>query len=272
MSRMLIVDACSLIFRSWYATHYANNQYDAAIHLYMNWYRGFIRDYHPDYTINALDVNNKQSENFNLNDDYKADRGPIDSELRDKVFPTDNQIAVELGYNHVGVDGNEADDVIGSAVKKYKNVVDEIIVISNDRDILQVVDDDNKVCVISLLNKGGRKIWHNKDVTDKFKIHHPSEVATYKALAGDSSDNYKGVPGIGGKFASELVLRYGTVDKIYEAIDKGVFTRPQLGTLMENRQVAFDTYKLAKLNDTLPIPELDKLTLNYQYNLQDKAE
>lgn len=269
MSKMLIVDACSMIFRSWYATHYADNHADAAIHLYMNWYRGFIRDYQPDYTINALDVNNKKSDNFNLNDDYKADRGPIDEELHDKVFPTDNDIAVELGFNHVGVDGNEADDVIGSAVEKFKNTVDEIIVVSNDRDILQVVDDANGVTVVSLLNSGGRKEWHNKDVTDKFKIRKPSEVATYKALAGDSSDNYKGVPGIGGKSASELAFRYGTIDAIYDAIDKGVFTRPQLGKLMKNRQIAFDTYKLAKLNDSLPIPELDTLTIHYQNNLKN---
>lgn len=269
MTKMLIVDACSMMFRSWYATHYAKNHSDAACHLFMTWYRGFLRDYQPDYTINALDVNNKQSANFSLNADYKSDRGPINKDLHDIVFPTDNEIAVELGYNQVGVDGNEADDVIGSAVKKFKNTVDEIIVISNDRDILQVVDDDNNVTVVSLLNSGGRKAWHNQDVAKKFKIRKPSEVATYKALAGDSSDNYKGVPGIGAKSAGELAFRYGTIDNIYKAIDAGTFTRPQLGKLLKNRQVAFDTYKLAKLNDSLPIPELDKLTFDFQNNTKN---
>lgn len=257
MKTLLVVDSSSLIFRAYYATHYSDNHPAAAIHLYINWLSKLIYHYSPDYLVSALDVHNKQSNNFKLNSDYKANRTSIPQELRD-IFSTFHEESQKIGFNLAGVEGNEADDVVASIVHNYSDDVDRTIVVSNDKDLLQLVDDEKNIFAISLVNGGGHKIWHNEDVNKKFKITKPTQVAVHKALAGDPSDNYKGVPGIGSNTASDLARRYGTIDNIYKAIESGTYTRRGMKSLMLNKDLAYSNFKLAKLNDKLPIKELSE--------------
>ena len=255
MKRMLLIDSSALLFRAYYAVVGAGVNSEEALHIYSSWLKNFLDKYNPKYAISAIDLHNKKSENFNLNPDYKSNRTSLPSDLIE-LFPKFSIEAKKLGYSIKGVEGNEADDVIGSIVHKYSDNVDETIVVSTDKDLLQLVDDDKNIYVISLKQGAKQKIWHEVDVDEKFKIKEPIQVAFHKALAGDPSDNYKGVPGIGSGLASELDRRYGTLDNLYKAIDSGLYTRKGLKLLMRNRDVAYKTYKLAKLNDELPIGEL----------------
>lgn len=117
-------------------------------------------------------------------------------------------------------EGFEADDVIGTicqyTVNSKQDKVDEVIIVTGDRDILQLVTDKIKVFIPTKGLSEGR-LFGEKDVEEYLGVK-PSQVVDYKALVGDSSDNYPGVPGIGPKTALTLLSKYGTFANIYKAL------------------------------------------------------
>jgi DNA polymerase-1 len=115
--------------------------------------------------------------------------------------------------------GYEADDVIGTlayqATRRHPEDV-RVIIVTGDRDILQLVD-ENVFVYMPVIGLTNGKMYSSTEVQEKFGIH-PSQMVDYKALAGDVSDNYPGVRGIGPKTASNLLKKFGTIENLYDAI------------------------------------------------------
>lgn len=121
--------------------------------------------------------------------------------------------AAAFGIPVYEADGFEADDVIGTIAKQSK--LDQVVIVTGDRDILQLVEDDRVVCYMPTKGLSEGKLYGEKDIVERLGVK-PNMIPLYKALAGDASDNYPGVPGIGPKTAITLVNKYGSLKTIYQ--------------------------------------------------------
>lgn len=151
------------------------------------------------------------------------------------------------------VSGFEADDVIGTLSKKAteQKKIDEVIIVTGDRDILQLVDDEKKIMLfmpIGGLSNG--KIFSKKETVERLGVP-PNRIIDYKALVGDASDNYFGVYGIGPKTAISLLIKFDTFEGIYKNIDK--IPEKLKEKLEKGKDSAKLSYKLATIIKDVPI-------------------
>jgi len=168
------------------------------------------------------------------------------------------------------LDGYEADDLIGTISKQVKSqkskvktttqkskVEDfETIIVTGDRDILQLVDDVTKV-YMPVKGISESKMYGEKEVEEKFGIK-PSQFIDYKSLVGDASDNYPGVAGVGPKTAADLIKQFGTLEEIYAHLDK-IENKKLAEKLAKGAEDAGMAKKLATIVRDTPVTlELDK--------------
>jgi DNA polymerase-1 len=150
---------------------------------------------------------------------YQAHRPRLDSDLSSQ-FELVYKVLDAMNIPIFKKERYEADDCIGTIVDQVSGKVDEIIIVTGDRDILQLVNNKNKVRVLMPtqgINK--TRIYSESDVLERMGVK-ASQIVDYKALAGDSSDNYPGVPGIGPTTAIKLLKEYDTLENIYKNIAK----------------------------------------------------
>lgn len=145
-----------------------------------------------------------------LHPEYKAHRPPMPDELKSQVGPI-RELVAAAGWKILEREGSEADDIIAAAAVTL--APSEVMVVSNDKDLSQIVDDRVKLLVT--LPKGGGKFLLRglAEVKEKFGVG-PEQIVDYLAMVGDSSDNIPGVPGIGPKTAATLLQEHGSLDRV----------------------------------------------------------
>ena len=139
----------------------------------------------------------------------------MDDDLVSQI-PKVHEMVEALGIPIFEKDGFEADDVIGTLVKHTKM---EVIIVTGDRDILQLVEDDRVMVYMPTKGLSEAKLYHEQDVIERLGVS-PDLVTDYKGFAGDASDNYPGVEGIGPKTAVSLIETFETVENVYNALKK----------------------------------------------------
>lgn len=187
--------------------------------------------------------------------EYKATRIPKSPEEQaafDSQLPKLNELLAAAGIPHLLAEGFEADDVIGTIARQAtssKLRADEVIVASNDRDLMQLIG--RRVCFyLPAVGKQKAKLYSEKEFLEEYGFK-PAQLVEYKALRGDSSDNIPGVQGIGEKTAAELVKKYGTVEEIYKHI---LEIRPTIARkLIDGKGDAKLSHKLATIMTAAPI-------------------
>lgn len=204
-----------------------------------------LENNHPDYLAVAFDIG-KTFRN-DLFPEYKGTRAKMPDDLRPQITRM-RELVDTLGVPRLEVEGFEADDVLGSTAKQMAAKGYNVKIITGDRDLLQLVDEK---IIVSL---PGGKMSDSKDYTPEmvkdFLGVMPEQVVDYKALVGDPSDNYPGVPGIGPKTAVTLLDTYGTLENIYANTDK---LKGAVKTKIENnRESAFLSQNLARIRTDLP--------------------
>ncbi|HVT01535.1 MAG TPA: 5'-3' exonuclease H3TH domain-containing protein [Patescibacteria group bacterium] len=148
---------------------------------------------------------------------YQAQRPKMESDLSDQ-FGAIIDILNKAKITQIGVDGFEADDVIGTMSERANREGIFTYIVTGDRDILQLVDKDTWV-LMPIKGISEVKIYDEESVRTKYGVE-PKQIIDLKALTGDPSDNYGGVPGIGPKTAATLIEAYGNVDNIYQHLDE----------------------------------------------------
>ena len=204
-----------------------------------------LENSHPDYLAVAFDLG-KTFRN-DLYPDYKGTRAKMPDDLRLQITRM-RELVDTLGVPRLETEGFEADDILGSTAKQMAAKGYRVKIITGDRDLLQLVDERITVSL------PGSKMADSKDYTPEmvkeFLGVRPDQVVDYKALVGDPSDNYPGVPGIGPKTAVSLLRTYGTLDAIYENIDQ---LKGAVRTKLENnRESAYLCRDLARIRTDLP--------------------
>jgi len=179
---------------------------------------------------------------------YQAQRPEADSELVsqfEKAYAVVRAMHVPL----LSLAGYEADDMIGTITKQTK--VDEVIVVTGDRDILQLVDDDRNIKLyMPVKGLSDAKLFGEKETVERMGVT-PSQIVDFKGLVGDPSDNYKGIPGIGPKTAATLIEKYGSFDEIYKHINE--LPESTAKKLREHKDEGDLSYKLAHIITNAPI-------------------
>lgn len=249
----VLVDHSSFVYRAFYATSWATT-IDPSVKLFTNWMERILDSY-SEFTdvafYSVIDKNNRKSENFDKLDSYKDGRSTPD--LLKQNFDEFTDKADELGFKVIGVDGQEADDVIASIVSQTDR--DYSFVFTGDKDLLQLAEDG--VCSVYLVRsskQGTQFVKHNSDrVCEMFQIDDPKKLADLKAFIGDGSDNYPGVKYIGMKTAQGLLKQFGDFDGIYSALDAGQIGGAKARHLSEGREIGKICLELATLNRSLDL-------------------
>ena len=227
MAKTFILDGNSILFRSFYATYnYTNPTYlmrsrDGtptnaifAFHNFIIKFRNQLSD--GDRLVVCFDTGKKtfRSEEFK---DYKVQRKPIEPELVTQI-PIAHEMLDCMNIFYISKEGYEGDDLAGSFAKYFESIGDDVTIFTSDRDFLQLVDDKITVAIIK---KGLTDIQFNTldNIEENYQLK-PKQIIDFKAIAGDSSDNYKGIPGMGEKTTIPLLQKYGDIETIYEHISE----------------------------------------------------
>jgi DNA polymerase-1 len=200
-------------------------------------------------------------------EEYKGTRERMPDELRLQIDRI-KQVVQALNIPILELEGFEADDVLGTIARQAKPHQVPVHIITGDRDLLQLVDENTRV---ELPARGSRppELFDEEGVVAYFGVR-PDQVVDYKALVGDTSDNIPGVRGIGKKTAEKLLNQYQTLDNIYAHLDeiKGAMGKK----LREGKENAYLSYKLAQIVTDAPI-QLDlEACLTHDFDVQAVAE
>lgn len=218
MKKLLLIDTFNFLHRAYHAlpktlTDSEGNP-NNAVYGVTSMLISVFNQIEPNYAVAAMD---SEEPTFRVEDftGYKAHRKPMEDDLSQQI-PRVIEIIDAFGLERVMVNGYEADDVIGTVVEEFKDDL-EIIIVSNDRDLWQLVDENVKVMVPKRKNQIE---WIGPDEVREKMGFEPEQIVDYKALKGDSSDNIPGVYGIGEVTAKKLLDEYKTVENIYNNIGK----------------------------------------------------
>ena len=251
MKKIVLIDGNNLMFRSYYATAYAGNLMKNskgfvtnALYGFANMMNKIIHEEEFSYILVAFDKGKTfRHDTYSL---YKAGRIETPADLKNQ-FPKAKEMLDAMGIKWYETDGYEADDIIGTLSKIATDNGYETLIVSSDRDLLQLIND--KVTVKLLKTKD--YIMMTKDAFVSEYNLEPIKIIDLKGLQGDKSDNIPGVKGIGEKTALKLLQDYGSLENIYVNIDniKGKVKE----NLINYKDDAFASKQLATIYKEVPL-------------------
>ncbi|WP_125116341.1 DNA polymerase I [Agathobaculum sp. Marseille-P7918] len=255
--KIMVIDGNSILNRAFYGVRQLSNHEG----LPTNAVYGFLAtlfklqdDEKPDRTVVCFDVREKTFRHLKF-DSYKATRKGMPDELAAQL-PVVKDVLDAMGLVRCELAGYEADDLIGTISRRANEHGDQCVVVTGDRDSLQLVGGGTTVRLVT--TKMGQTTYESYD-TEKFREKYgfdPIYLVDLKALMGDSSDNIPGVPGIGEKTAMQLLHDFGSLDGVYQHLDDPRIKKGARTKLEAGEQSARDSYWLATIDRNAPL-ELD---------------
>ena len=267
MKRVFLIDSMSHIYRAFFAPMNARaeplrnskGQVTQAVFVFTNMLRKLLKDEKPDY-IAAIFESEEGTFRHDSFADYKANRQEMPSDLAEQI-PYILRVCEAFNIPILQAAKYEADDVIGTLAKKVADKKMQAVIVSNDKDLCQLVKDPNIIAMRQNSQNVKRKVpvppieWGDEAwVENKFGVP-PSKVVDLLGLMGDSIDNIPGAPGIGEKGALKLVLEFGSALGAMENADK-VTHKTYRESLQNNQDIIKQSLELATIECDVPI-ELD---------------
>lgn len=251
--KLVLVDGHSILNRAFFGIPDLTNAegtHTNAVYGFLNILFKILEEEKPDYLTVAFDVH-APTFRHKMYAEYKGTRKPMAEELRQQV-PLMKEMLRAMGVTIVEKEGYEADDIIGTIAKKGEAQGLEVSVVSGDRDLLQLASDHIKIRIPKTKRTGTEiEDYLAKDVVEKYQVT-PKEFIDVKALMGDSSDNIPGVPGIGEKTATALIVAYGSIENAYEHVEEIKPNRAK-ENLREHYDMAQMSKELATINTNAEI-------------------
>ena len=253
--KFMVIDGNSILNRAFYGVRLLTNHDGLptnAIYGFLSTLFRLQDEYTPDRTIVCFDVKEKTFRHQKF-DSYKATRKGMPDELAAQL-PVMKEVLDALGIIRCEKGGYEADDLIGTISRKAEEQGDDCLIVTGDRDSLQLVSAHTTVHLVS--SKGGQDT--SRDITpEAFREEYgfdPIRLIDLKALMGDSSDNISGVPGVGEKTAMNLLHTFGSLDEVYRHLDAPEIKKGLRDKLTNGEQAARDSYWLATIERDAPLP------------------
>ncbi len=245
--RLFLIDGSSYIYRAYYAIRQLTNSRGLptnAVFGFTNMLLKVVREEAPDHLAVVFDAKGP-SFRKEIYSEYKTNRAAMPDDLRPQI-PFIKQVVEAFNMPALELEGYEADDIIATLAKRFAEAGMAVTVVTGDKDLMQIVSER-----IRLLDTMKEQVVGPAEVAERFGGG-PDKVVEVQALAGDSSDNVPGVPGIGEKTARELILQFGTVENLLANIDK-VSGKKRQENLRRFGEQALLCKKLVKLVDDLPL-------------------
>ncbi len=267
--RLLAVDGNSILNRAYYGIRpltTKDGQFTHAIYGFLTMLEKIKADTTPDCVAIAFDLR-APTFRHKAYAGYKAQRKGMPEELAQQVEPLKELLAL-LGYKLVSLEGYEADDILGTFAASCEERGDECVIATGDRDSLQLVSD--KVTVRLAATKQGTPTAVHYDTAKVLEVYlvEPRKLIDIKAIQGDTSDNIPGVSGIGPKGATDLILKFGSLQAVYDNIDSELIKDNVRNKLLADKENAFLSLMLGEICRTVPI---DTDPENYKVEMKDPS-
>ena len=222
MERLLLLDGNGLIYRGYFALidqplTTSRGELVTAVFGFTNIVLRAIQDAKPDLVAVAFDLP-KPTFRHDRYAEYKATRTRMPDDMRDQI-PKVREVVKALGIPVYEQEGFEADDAIATLVGQAERAGFEVVILTGDLDMLQLVSERTHL-MVSLRGGIANTVGYDLAKIEERWGLRPDQMLDYKALKGDSTDNIPGIPGVGEKTASKLVATWGTLDELYAHLDE----------------------------------------------------
>lgn len=252
--KILLIDGNSMANRAFYAT--MGRMMKTPTGISTNAVYGFfqimfktIEEENPDKIIVAFDISSSEKRT-KIFSEYKAGRHKAPEDLT-MQFPIIKELLRMMNIPIVQKDGIEADDILGAIAKKEGKKGNKIIILTGDRDYFQLVDMNVNIRYPkTIMGKTEYIIYDNYKINEEYGLT-PEKLIEVKALMGDASDNIPGVKGIGEKTALKLIIQFGSLEKIYEYIEKSdgkEIAKATLNKLRQDKEMAYVSRDLGRID------------------------
>src|SRR5690348_16141644 len=251
--RLFLIDTYGFIFRAYHARarsgappmRTSTGLSTEAVFIFNNMLRKLAKTYKPEYiaaVFESIGPTLREQEFA----EYKANRAEAPPDLGEQIVHI-RRLLDALRIPILEFRGFEADDVIGTISRRAEQASFDVVIVSSDKDMLQLVNDR-----VSMLNPAKDDTWYNPAKVQEFMGVKPSQVADLLALKGDSIDNIPGAPGIGEKGAKDLIEQFGSVEA---ALDRASEVQRKLyrESLLNNRDRILLSKRLATIETAVPI-------------------
>lgn len=274
--KLVLIDGHSILNRAFYGLPDLTNaqgQHTGGVYGFLTIMLKVLGEENADYLAVAFDVH-APTFRHELYAEYKGTRKPMPEELREQV-PLIKEVLQAMGILTIEKPGLEADDILGTLAKRGEKDGLEVSLISGDRDLLQIASEHIKIRIPK--TKGGRtevEDYYAKDVKAAYQVT-PQQFIELKALMGDTADNIPGVPKVGQKTATDLMVSYGSIENIYAHLEE-ISKKSIRESLAQHRDLAELSLKLATINTEGEFPfayedaALDDLYTDDAYELFQK--
>ena len=265
--KLMILDGNSVINRAFFGVKPLTTRdglYTHAIYGFLNILEKMEKEEQPDALCVAFDLHGPTFRHLRY-DGYKATRHGMPEELAMQM-PVMKDVLRAMNIPIYECQGWEADDVIGTVGKICSNNGWECVVVTGDRDSLQLIDENVHVkLVISKAGQTNATLYTEEKFKEEYGFE-PKRLIDLKALMGDSSDNIPGVKGIGEKTAKNLLMKFGTLDGVYENLDDSIVKPKMRENLVTYKDDAYLSYELATIVSEAPIDFGPKDAIIMPYN------
>lgn len=273
MKRFVLIDGNAILHRAYHALPpltTRSGELVNAVYGFTTMLLKAIFDLKPEYLAVAFDSEKptfRQMEYLG----YQAQRPHMDKELSSQIAKV-REVLRAFGIPFFEVPGFEADDVIGTLVKKAisnkQYAISEVVIVTGDRDMMQLVGPKVKIYA-PVRGLSEAEIFDSQKVLQKLGVT-PEQIVDYKGLVGDASDNYPGIPGVGPKTAVDLLQKYKSLKNLYRHLSElpEVLARK----LTEGRELANLSYRLARIVLDAPVKvDLKKCEFKLEEDERTKA-
>ncbi len=275
MRKLILIDGNSLLHRAYHAfppLTTAKGELINAVYGFSSMLLTILEKLGPTHAAVAWDLKGPTFRKMEYVE-YKANRGPMNDDLAIQIERTKEVVKV-LNIPQFGIEGYEGDDIIGTlarqATDEKKEKDTQVVIVTADRDALQLIKDKQIVVYLPLQNRASQAVVFDETRFVETYGFAPKYMVDLKSLMGDSSDNIPGVKGIGKVTATKLILDFGSLEGIYKNIESEKISKRVREMLIADKKMAEQSYKLAEINKEAPlkINWEDCLLTNYK---KDKA-
>jgi DNA polymerase-1 len=257
--KLVLIDGHSILNRAFYGVPDLTNSeglHTNAIYGFLNIMFKILEEEKAQYLTVAFDLK-APTFRHEMFKEYKGTRKSMPEELREQV-PIIKDVLKAMGILIVEKEGFEADDLLGTIAKNMEKEGLLVSVVSGDRDLLQLATDKIKIRIPKTKRTGTEiEDYNEKEVIEKYQVT-PQQIIELKALMGDTADNIPGLPGIGEKTATKLIVEYGSIENAYSHVEE---VKPN-----KARESMRDHFDLAELSKALATIKID---CPIEYSLED---
>lgn len=248
--KIVLIDGHSILNRAFYGVPDLTNSeglHTNAVYGFLNIMFKILDEEKAEYLAVAFDLK-APTFRHKMYAQYKGTRKPMPEELHQQV-PLMKEVLSAMGIPLLMLEGYEADDLLGTVARRMEQEGLEVSVVSGDRDLLQLATDRIKIRIPKTKRTGTEiEDYNTADVVEKYQVT-PLQIIDLKALMGDSSDNIPGIPGVGEKTATKLVVAYGSIENAYAHVEE---IKPN-----KAKESLRDHYDLAQLSKELATIQTD---------------